>query len=78
MRYTDYTLYRVYSRNFESDRVVMHSIDMNGMYSDRFTDFGAMSVFDVKKVLNTYDGIDPEIVSISKTEFNKKFSNFKV
>ncbi len=78
MRYTDYTLYRVYSRNEDFDRVIMHAVDMNGMYSDRFWDFGAMSVFDVKKVLNTYDGINPTIESVSKTEFNKKFSNFKV
>jgi hypothetical protein len=69
----DRTLYRIYARNEDSDRVVMYETDMNGMYMDRFYDFGAMSVFDVKKVLNTYDGIDPKIESVSKTEFTKKF-----
>ena len=68
-----YTLYRIYARNEDSDRVVMHTTDMNGMYMDRFYDFGAMSVFDVKRVLSTYDGINPKIESVSKTEFTKKF-----
>jgi hypothetical protein len=40
---------------------------------DRFDDFGAMSVFDVAKVLNVYDDIRPRIESISKTDFKKKF-----
>lgn len=78
MRFTECTLYRIYARNEDSDRVVMHTTDMNGMYMDRFYDFGYMDVFDVKKVLSVYDGIDPKIVSISKTEFNKKFSKFDV
>ena len=73
--YTERTLYRIYARNEDSDRVVMHATDMNGMYSDRFWDFGAISVFDVKKVLNTYDGINPEIKSVSKTEFKRIFGN---
>ena len=65
------TLYRVYARNEDLDRVVMYETDMNGM--DRFYDFGAMSVFDVAKVLDVYDGIRPRIESVSKTEFKKKF-----
>ncbi len=73
MSYTERTLYRVYARDEDSDRVVMHSTDMNGMYMDRFDDFGAMSVFDVAKVLNVYDDIRPRIESISKTDFKKKF-----
>ncbi len=73
MSYTERTLYRIYARDEDSDRVVMHSTDMNGMYMDRFDDFGAMSVFDVAKVLNVYDDIRPRIESISKTDFKKKF-----
>ena len=67
------TLYRVYARNEDHDRVIMYTRDMNGMYMDRFYDFGAMSVFDVAKVLDVYDEIRPRIESISKTEFKKKF-----
>ena len=70
---TERTLYRVYARNEDSDRVIMYTTDMNGMYMDRFYDFGAMSVFDVAKVLDVYEGVRPQIESISKTEFNKKF-----
>jgi hypothetical protein len=71
--YTERTLYRIYARNEDSDRVVMHSTDMNGMYMDRFDDFGAMSVFDVAKVLDVYDDVRPEIKSVSKTEFKRIF-----
>jgi hypothetical protein len=70
---TERTLYRVYARNTDSDRVIMHTTDMNGMYSDRFYDFGAMSVFDVAKVLDVYNGVRPEIKSVSKTEFTRIF-----
>jgi hypothetical protein len=70
---TERTLYRVYARNADSDRVIMHSTDMNGMYMDRFYDFGAMSVFDVAKVLDVYDGVRLEIKSVSKTEFTRIF-----
>ncbi len=73
MTYTECTLYRVYARDEDSDRVVMHTTDMNGMYMDRFYDFGAMSVFDVAKVLDVYDGVRPRIESVSKTGFKKKF-----
>jgi hypothetical protein len=68
------TLYRVYSRNEDADRVVMYETDMSGMYMDRFYDFGAMSVFDVAKVLDVYEGLRPRIESISKTDFKSKFS----
>jgi hypothetical protein len=67
------TLYRVYARDEDHDRVVMHTTDMNGMFMDRFYDFGAMSVFDVAKVLEVYDEIHPRIESISKTDFTRKF-----
>jgi hypothetical protein len=73
MSYTECTLYRVYARDEDHDRVVMHTTDMNGMYMYRFYDFGAMSVFDVAKVLDVYDSVRPRIESISKTEFKKKF-----
>lgn len=73
MSFTECTLYRVYARDEDHDRVVMYTTDMNGMYMDRFYDFGAMSVFDVAKVLDVYEGLRPRIESISKTEFKKKF-----
>lgn len=67
------TLYRVYSRNEDADHVVMYETDMSGIYMDRFYDFGAMSVFDVAKVLDVYEGLRPRIESISKTDFKSKF-----
>ncbi len=73
MKFTECTLYRIYGRNEDSDRVVMYTTDMNGMYMDRFYDFGFMDVFDVKKVLGVYNSINPTIESISKTEFKRKF-----
>ena len=68
-----HTLYRVVDYKTGYHRAIMVMIDMDGMYMDRFYDFGAMSVFDVAKVLKVYDEISPRIESISKTEFKKKF-----
>ena len=68
-----HTLYRIVDRKTGYHRAIMVMTDMDGMYMDRFYDFGAMSVFDVAKVLDTYDGVRPRIESISKTEFKKKF-----
>ena len=69
----EYTLYRIVDRNVDYDRVVMHMTDMNGMYSDRFWDFGAVSVFDVANILGVWEERTFKTDSISKTEFIKKF-----
>jgi hypothetical protein len=69
----EYTLYRIVDRNVDYDRVVMHMTDMNGMYMDRFWDFGAVSVFDVAKILGVWEEKSFKTDSISKTDFIKKF-----
>jgi hypothetical protein len=69
----EYTLYRIWARNVDHDRVVMHMTDMNGMYMDRFWDFGAVSVFDVARILGVWEERTFKTESISRTEFIKKF-----
>jgi hypothetical protein len=69
----EYTLYRIVDRKVDYDRVVMHMTDMNGMYMDRFWDFGAVSVFDVAKILGVWEEKSFKTDSISKTDFIKKF-----
>ena len=69
----EYTLYRIVDRKADHDRVVMHMTDMNGMYMDRFLDFGAVSVFDVAKILGIWEGKTFKTDSISKTDFIRKF-----
>lgn len=73
MRYTDYTLYRVVDYKTGYHRTVMYATDMNGMYSDRFWDFGFSDVFDVAKTLKIFNEISPTIESVSKTEFKRIF-----
>lgn len=70
-----YTLYRIVSKYSDSDRVVMHGTDMNGECADRFWDFGAVSVFDVGRIVTVWEGrnLNYTIESISKTEFIRKF-----
>ena len=69
----EYTLYRIVDRKADHDRVVMHMTDMNGMYMDRFWDFGAVSVFDVAKILGIWEEKTFKTDSISKTDFIRKF-----
>ena len=69
----EYTLYRIVDRKADHDRVVMHMTDMNGMYMDRFWDFGAVSVFDVANILGIWEGKTFKTDSISKTAFIRKF-----
>ena len=70
----NYTLYRIVDRKADHDRVVMYMTDMNGMWMDRFWDFGAISVFDVAKILRIWEGGgEYRIESISKTDFIRKF-----
>ena len=69
----EYTLYRIVDRKVDYDRVVMHMTDMNGMWMDRFWDFGAVSVFDVAKILGIWEERSFKTDSISKTEFIRKF-----
>lgn len=69
----EYTLYRIVDRKVDYDRVVMHMTDMNGLWMDRFWDFGAVSVFDVAKILGVWEGRTFKTDSISKTEFIRKF-----
>ena len=69
----EYTLYRIVDRKADHDRVVMHMTDMNGMYMDRFWDFGAVSVFDVAKILGIWEERKFKTDSISKTDFIRKF-----
>ena len=69
----DYTIYRVVDSKVGEDRVVAHMTDMNGMYMDRFWDFGYVSVFDVAKILGIWEGKIFSMESMSKTAFIKKF-----
>ena len=74
----NYTLYRIVDRKVDYDRVVMHMTDMNGMYMDRFWDFGAVSVFDVAKILGIWEEKTFKTESISKTKFISKFGESAV
>lgn len=69
----EYKLYRVVDSKTGYDRTVMHSTDMNGMWMDRSWDFGGIDVFDVARVLKTFDEIHPRIDSISRTEYVRKY-----
>ena len=69
----EYKLYRVVDSKTGYNRTVMHATDMNGMYMDRSWDFGSADVFDVARVLKTFDEINPRIDSISKTDYLRKY-----
>jgi hypothetical protein len=75
-----YTLYRIYAKNTDADRVIMYGTDMNGERSDRFWDFGAVSVFDVGRILTVWEekNLNYTIESVSKTEFIRKFGKNSV
>jgi hypothetical protein len=47
--------------------------DMDGMYMDRFWDFGTLDVFDVARTIETFNEIKVSIENVTKTEFTKKF-----
>lgn len=68
-----HTLYRVVDYKTGYHRAIMVMIDMNGMYMDRFWDFGAVSVFDVAKILGIWEERTFKTASISRTEFIRKF-----
>jgi hypothetical protein len=68
-----HTLYRVVDYKTGYHRAIMVMIDMDGMYMDRFWDFGSLDVFDVARTIEIFDEIKVSIESISKTDFTKKF-----
>jgi hypothetical protein len=68
-----HTLYRVVDYKTGYHRAIMVMIDMDGMYMDRFWDFGSLDVFDVARTIEIFDEIKVSIESVSKTDFTKKF-----
>ncbi len=68
-----HTLYRVVDYKTGFHRAIMHMRDMDGMYMDRFWDFGTLDVFDVARTIETFNEIKVSIESVTKTEFTKKF-----
>lgn len=68
-----HTLYRVVDYKTGYHRTIMFMTDMDGMYMDRFWDFGTLDVFDVARTIETFNEIKVSIESITKTDFNKKF-----
>ena len=70
-----HTLYRVVDYKTGYHRSIMHMTDMDGMYMDRFWDFGTLDVFDVARTIETFNEIKVSIESISKTDFVKKFGS---
>lgn len=68
-----YTLYRVVDYKTGFHRAIMFMTDMNGERMDRFWDFGSLDVFDVARVVETFNEMKVSIESITKTEFVKKF-----
>ena len=74
----EYKLYRVHDSKTGYSRTIMHSTDMNGMWMDRYWDFGCADVFDVARVLRIFNEISPVIDSISKTEYVRKYGKAAV
>ena len=68
-----HTLYRVVNYKTGYHRTIMFMTDMDGMWSDRFWDFGSTDVFDVAKTIEIFNEIKVSIESITKTDFNRKF-----
>jgi hypothetical protein len=68
-----HTLYRVVDYKTGYHRTIMFMTDMDGMYMDRFWDFGSTDVFDVAKTIEIFNEIKVSVESITKTEFKKKF-----
>ena len=68
-----HTLYRVVDHKHGYHRAIMHMTDMDGMWMDRFWDFGSLDVFDVARTIEIFNEIKVTIESISKTDFTKKF-----
>jgi len=68
-----HTLYRVVDYKTGYHRTIMFMTDMDGMYMDRFWDFGSTDVFDVAKTIEIFNEIKVSVESITKTDFNKKF-----
>lgn len=68
-----HTLYRVVDYKTGYHRAIMVMIDMDGMWMDRFWDFGTLDVFDVARTIEIFNEIKVSIESISKSDFTKKF-----
>ena len=68
-----HTLYRIVDYKTGYHRAIMVMIDMDGMYMDRFWDFGTLDVFDVARSIEIFNEIKVSIDSVSKTEFTRKF-----
>ena len=68
-----HTLYRVVDHKTGFHRSIMVMRDMDGLYMDRFWDFGSMDVFDVARTIETFNEIKVWIENITKTDFVKKF-----
>ena len=68
-----HTLYRVVDYKTGYHRAIMVMTDMDGMWMDRFWDFGTLDVFDVARTIEIFNEIKVTIESISKTDFTKKF-----
>ncbi len=68
-----HTLYRVVDYKTGFHRAIMFMTDMDGMYMDRFWDFGTLDVFDVARTIETFNEMKVSIESITKTDFVKKF-----